>query len=48
MGLLGYIKKFQAQQSVKDIMLIFFWDIKSLITIEFPKKGATDNSASYC
>ena len=39
-------KKFQAQHSVKKMMLTVFWDIKGPITIIFLKKGATINRAS--
>ena len=30
--------QFQAQQSVKKVMLIIFWDIKESITINFMKE----------
>ena len=29
-------------------MLIVFWDMKEVITIDFIEKGATVNSALYC
>ena len=38
-------KKFQAQQSVKKIMLTVSWGMKGPITIGFFEKGATVNSA---
>ena len=41
-------KKFQAQQSIKKIILTVFLDMKEPITIEFFEKGAVVNSASYC
>ena len=41
-------EKFCAQQSVKKVMLIVFWDMKGLITIDFLEKSATQNNASYC
>ena len=41
-------KKFWVQQSVKEVMLTVFLDRKGPITIDFPEKGATVNSASYC
>ena len=41
-------KKFQTQQSIKNIMLTVFRDIKGHIIIDFVEKGATVNSASYC
>ena len=41
-------KKFQAQGSVKKIMLIVFWDMKGSISIELLEKDATINIASYC
>ena len=40
-------KKFRAQQSIKEVMLIVFWDMKQLITIDFLEKSATVNCTSY-
>ena len=37
---------FQVQQSVKNAMLIVFWDIR-LIIIDFLEKSATVNNSSY-
>ena len=41
-------KKFRLQLSVKKVMLIVFWNMKALMTIDFHEKGATANSAFRC
>ena len=41
-------KMFQMQLSVKKVILIFSWDIKGSISIDFFEKVATVNSASDC
>ena len=40
-------KKFWVQQLVKKVILTVFRDMKGPITINFPEKGTTVNSASY-
>ena len=41
------IKTYRTQQSVKNEMLLLFWDMKGHIRIGFLEKGATVLSASY-
>ena len=41
-------KKFRAEQSVKEVMLIVLWDMKGPISVNFLDKDATVSSASYC
>ena len=38
---------FRVQQSLKKVILTFFWNMKGLVTIDFLEKGPTVNSASY-
>ena len=40
-------KMFWAHQSLKKVMLTVFWDMKGLITIDFPQKGAALDRVSY-
>ena len=40
-------KKFQAQRSIKKIMLTVFWGMKGPITIDFLKNISAVNSDSY-
>ena len=39
-------KRFPAEQAVKKILLIVFWDMKGPITIDFLKISAIANSSS--
>ena len=40
-------KRLCTQQAVKKVMMIVFWDMNGLITIDFQEKVATENNASY-
>ena len=41
-------KVFQAQRSIKKVMLTVLWNIKGLIIVDLLEKASSVNSASYC